>query len=138
MAIQFIGAKGEPGLLFPFVAHSIETGVMQDGKELAGGFALWGKTGEPGKVWSEKPDSGIFLGIAQLTTVRDEYEAGDIVNVIKKGRVWVKVSAEVTANQAAYVDDDGNISATATGTAIAGATFKTNATANGIAELEIA
>lgn len=138
MAVQFIDTKGEPGLLFPFVAHSIETGVLQDAKEQAGGFALWGKEGEVGKVYATKPGSGVFLGIAQLTTGRDEYAAGDIVNVVKKGRVWVKVSAEVQANQAAYVDDDGNFSAVTTGTAIAGATFKTNATANGIAELEIA
>lgn len=138
MALQLISTKGEPGLIFPFVPHSIETGVMQDDKALAGGFALWGKIGEPGKVYSSKPEGGVFLGIAQLTTINDEYFEGDMVNVVKKGRLWVKVSAEVQANQAAYVDDDGNFSASSTGTAIVGGFFKSNATANGIAELEIA
>lgn len=138
MAFLNINSKGEPGLIFPFVAHSIETGVMQDDQELAGGFALWGKDGEPGKVYSTKPSGGVFLGIAQLTTVNEEYKKGDIVNVVKKGRIWVKVSAEVLANKPAYVDDSGNFSAETSGTAIAGATFKTNAAADGIAELEIA
>ncbi len=138
MAFQAIGTNGEPGLIFPFVSHSIETGVMQDDKALAGGFALWGKIGEPGKVYSAKPEGGVFLGIAQLTTVNDEYHAGDLVNVVKKGRVWVKVSAEVQANNPAFVDNDGNFSASSTGTAIVGGSFKSNATANGIAELEIA
>lgn len=73
MAFQAIGKNGEPGLIFPFVSHSIETGVIQDGKSLAGGFALWGKKGETGKVWAEKPEGGVFLGIAQLTTINDEY-----------------------------------------------------------------
>ncbi len=114
MALQLINSKGEPGLLFPFVPHSIETGVMQD------------------------EEGGIFLGIAQLTTINDAYFEGDMVNVVKKGRIQVKVSAEVLANQAAYVDDEGNFSATETGTAIAGGVFKTNSAANGIAELEIA
>lgn len=138
MALQLINSKGEPGLLFPFVPHSIETGVMQDDKDLAGGFALWGKKGETGKVYASKPEGGIFLGIAQLTTINDAYFEGDMVNVVKKGRIQVKVSAEVLANQAAYVDDEGNFSATETGTAIEGGVFKTNSAANGIAELEIA
>ena len=41
---------GAPGLLFPFVLHSIETGILQDSKDSEGGLALWGKKGEPGKV----------------------------------------------------------------------------------------
>lgn len=246
MALQLINSNGEPGLLFPFVPHSIETGVMQDDKDLAGGFALWGKIGEPGKVYAAKPEAseavarvveveiagtvaegdkfsvsingtkyevtapatptaagiatalataidadanygatasgakvtitastagaaanadtfavdkssaagtiaktettagkaavagGFFIGIAQLTTINDAYFEGDLVNVVKKGRLWVKVSGEVLANQAAYVDDEGNFSADDSGTAIAGGVFKTNSAANGIAELEIA
>ena len=60
------------------------------------------------------------------------------MNVVKKGRIQVKVSGEVLANQAAYVDDEGNFSADDSGTAIAGGVFKSNSAANGIAELEIA
>lgn len=149
MAFQNIGTNGEPGLLFPFVAHSVETGVMQDDKDAAGGFVLWGKNGKPGQVWAARPQvpdtsgtkddpDGFFAGIAQLTTGRDGYVAGDFVNVVKKGRIWVKVSAEVLAGKAAYVDGNGNISASTSGTAISGATFKSNASANGLAELEIA
>ena len=109
---------GAPGLLFP----------------------LWGKKGEPGKVYAAKPESnGILLGIAQRTTVCDGYDVGDAVNVVKKGRVWVKVKGEVMAGQPAYVDNDSGLPTAATaGTAITGGYFKSNAKDGELAELEIA
>ena len=130
---------GAPGLLFPFVLHSIETGILQDSKDSEGGFALWGKNGEPGKVYAAKPTSdGILLGIAQRTTVCDGYDVGDAVNVVKKGRVWVKVKGEVMAGQPAYVDDGSGLPTATAGTAITGGYFKSNAQDGELAELEIA
>ena len=130
---------GAPGLLFPFVLHSIETGILQDSKDSEGGFALWGKKGEPGKVYAAKPASdGILLGIAQRTTVCDGYDEGDAVNVVKKGRVWVKVKGEVMAGQPAYVDDVSGLPTATAGTAITGGYFKYNAQNGELAELEIA
>lgn len=131
---------GVPGLLFPFVTHSIETGIIQADKAEKGGFGLWGKIGEPGKVYPAKPASeGVLLGIAQFTQCHYEYKAGDEVNVVKKGRVWVKVSGEVLANQPAYITPAGAITATASGNeALSGATFKSDASDGKLAELEIA
>ena len=130
---------GAPGLLFPFVLHSIETGILQDSKDSEGGFVLWGKKGEPGKVYAAKPESdGILLGIAQRTTVCDGYDEGDAVNVVKKGRVWVKVKGEVLAGQPAYVDDGSGLPTATAGTAITGGYFKSNAHDGELAELEIA
>lgn len=130
---------GAPGLLFPFVLHSIETGILQDSNDSDGGFALWGKKGEPGKVYAAKPESdGILLGIAQRTTVCDGYDEGDAVNVVKKGRVWVKVKGEVLAGQPAYVDDGSGLPTATAGTAITGGYFKSNAQDGELAELEIA
>ena len=69
---------GVPGLLFPFVTHSIETGIIQADKAEKGGFGLWGKIGEPGKVYPAKPASdSVLLGIAQFTQCHYEYKAGD-------------------------------------------------------------
>ena len=34
------GAIAAPGLAFPFVTHSIETGILQEDKDSEGGFAL--------------------------------------------------------------------------------------------------
>lgn len=130
---------GAPGLLFPFVLHSIETGILQDSKDSEGGFALWGKKGEAGKVYAAKPASdGILLGIAQRTTISGGYEEGDAVNVVKKGRLWVKVSGEVTAGATAYVDDTTGLPTATAGTAITGGVFKSNASGGELAELEIA
>jgi hypothetical protein len=243
--------KGLPGLLFPFVPHSIETGILQDNKDEMGGFPLYAVEGKPGKVWAAKPASadavarvvevtiggtvaqsdkfsvtiagtkyevtagsgddaadvasalatavaadanygasastgkvtitatvagaarnadqfvvattstagtiaktektagadavadGAFIGIASFTTADTMhlgYEAGDCVNVLKKGRLWVKVAGEVLAGQAAYINNStGKITASSSSaTAIAGGVFKSNASDGTIAELEIA
>jgi hypothetical protein len=243
--------KGLPGLLFPFVPHSIETGILQDNKDEMGGFPLYAVEGKPGKVWAAKPASadavarvvevtiggtvaqsdkfsvtiagtkyevtagsgddaadvasalatavaadanygasastgkvtitatvagaarnadqflvdktssagtiaktektagadavsgGTFIGIASFTTADTMhlgYEAGDCVNVLKKGRLWVKVAGEVLAGQAAYINNStGKITASSSSaTAIAGGVFKSNASDGTIAELEIA
>lgn len=243
--------KGLPGLLFPFVPHSIETGILQDNKDEMGGFPLYAVEGKPGKVWATKPSSadavarvvevtiggtvaqsdkfsvtiagtkyevtadsddaaadvagklatavaadanygatassgkvtvtastagaaanadvfvvaatstagtiaktektagadavsgGAFIGIASFTTADTMhlgYEKGDHVNVLKKGRLWVKVAGEVLAGQAAYINNStGKITASSSSaTAIAGGVFKSNASDGTIAELEIA
>lgn len=145
--------KGLPGLLFPFVPHSIETGILQDSKDEMGGFPLYAVEGKPGKVWATKPapseagadavPGGTFIGIASFTTADTMhlgYEAGDCVNVLKKGRLWVKVAGDVLAGQAAYINNStGKITASSSGaTAIAGGVFKSNASDGTIAELEIA
>lgn len=153
MAIEtadFNETKGLPGLIFPHVPHSIESGFLQDSKSAGGGFALFAKVGEPGKVWAEKPEAGegeeeaYFIGIAARTNFDGlgcaGYEAGDQVNVLKKGRLWVRVLGEVIAGQPAYVNDTNfAITATSSGaTAIAGGVFKSNAADGQLAELEIA
>ena len=229
------GAIAAPGLAFPFVTHSIETGILQEDKDSEGGFALWAKkgvAGEAGKVYVNQPagseavarvlelepvmttastgtvsvkvdgetvatanvtsestvaslltalasawDSesdysaeasetkltitaktagaeanadvfsteyseaaGVFIGIAQRTMFNDSYKAGMTVNVLKKGRIWVRVLGEVVSGDAAYVNNTNNaFTATSTdGTAIVGGTFKSDAADGGLAELEIA
>ena len=56
-AEEFDGMEGLPGLLFPFVPHSIESGILQDTKDEMGGFPVYSVTGKPGKVWATKPAS---------------------------------------------------------------------------------
>ena len=250
-AEEFNGQPGLPGLIYPFVPHSIETGVLQDDKDEMGGFPLYAVKGQPGKVFATKPASavavarvvevtvggtvaendkfsvsiagtkyevtadsddtasdvagklatavdananygasassgkvtvtastagaarnadqfivgkesaagtieknektagadavegGTFIGIAAYTTadcMNLGYGKGDTVNVLKKGRVFVKVSGEVLAGQAAYINNStGKITASSSSaTAIAGGVFKSNASDGTLAELEIA
>lgn len=250
-AEEFNGQPGLPGLIYPFVPHSIETGVLQDDKDEMGGFPVYSVVGNPGKVWATKPASaeavarvvevtvggtvaendkfsvsiagtkyevtadsddtasdvagklataidananygasassgkvtitastagaarnadqfivgkestsgtieknektagadavegGTFIGIAAYTTadcMNLGYGKGDTVNVLKKGRVFVKVSGEVLAGQAAYINNStGKITASSSSaTAIAGGVFKSNASDGTLAELEIA
>ena len=247
------GAIAAPGLAFPFVTHSIETGILQEDKDSEGGFALWAKKGVPGEdgkvyvnqpagseavarvlelepvmttastgtvsvkvdgetvatanvtsestvaslltalasAWDSESDysaeasetkltitaktagaeanadvfsaeysedcgfggdvnqvtagasaesAGVFIGIAQRTMFNDSYRAGMTVNVLKKGRIWVRVLGEVVSGDAAYVNDTNNaFTATSTGgTQIVGGTFKSDAADGGLAELEIA
>lgn len=86
---------------------------------------------------------GTFIGLASFTTAEAMhlgYEKGDHVNVLKKGRIWVKVSGEVLAGQTAYINNSsGKITAnSSSATAITGGVFKSNASDGTIAELEIA
>lgn len=88
-------------------------------------------------------EGGTFIGIAAYTTadcMNLGYGNGDTVNVLKKGRVFVKVSGEVLAGQAAYINNStGKITASSSSaTAIAGGVFKSNASDGTLAELEIA
>lgn len=246
-------AIAAPGLMFPFVAHSIETGIMQEDKDSEGGFVLWAKKGVPGqagKVYVNKPQgseavarvleyaptlttaavgtvtvkkgedtvatasttadstvatllsaiasawdadsgytatatetkltitagtagsaanadvftveasdgieisgsvtqktagadaesAGTFLGIAVRTLYNDSYPTGSRVNVLKKGRLCVRVLGEVLSGDDAYVNDTNNaITAASTGgTRIPGGTFKSDAADGQLAELEIA
>lgn len=250
-AEEFNGMEGLPGLLFPLVPHSIESGSLQDTKDEMGGFPVYSVQGQPGKVWATKPASadavarvvevtiggtvaqsdkfsvtiagtkyevtassgddagdvatalatavaaddnygatastgkvtitatvagaarnadqfvvdktstngtitknektagadavagGTFLGIASFTTadcMHLGYGQGDMVNVLKKGRVWVKVAGEVLAGQAAYINNSsGKITAnSSSATGITGGVFKSNAADGKLAQLEIA
>lgn len=83
---------------------------------------------------------GVFIGIAIRKNTCDSYAAGDVINVLRKGRIWVKALGEALSEQAAYVNDS-NFGITATsagGTAIAGGVFKSNAADGKLVQLEIA
>lgn len=130
---------GAPGLLFPLVQSSIESGVMAEAKDAEGGFPLYGKVGEPLKCYVAKPEDGFLKGFALRTLRNDKYDVGDTVNVIKKGRFYVQVLGQVQAGEAAYINNSNNgITATSSGaTAIPGGVFKSNANDGELAELEI-
>ena len=101
------------------------------------------KTSSAGTIAKNEKTAGTFLGIASFTTddcMHLGYGQGDQVNVLKKGRVWVKVSGEVLAGQAAYINNSsGKITASSSSaTAITGGVFKSNAADGRLAQLEIA
>ena len=86
------GAIAAPGLAFPFVTHSIETGILQEDKDSEGGFALWAKTGaagEAGKVYVNKP--------AGSEAVARVLELEPVMTTASTGTVSVKVDGETVA-----------------------------------------
>lgn len=134
---EFGKSVGAPGLLVPNNPSTINSGHLQDSKDAEGGFALWTKQGEGDKVYSTKPASGaIFKGIAQREVIHDEFVAGDMVSVIEKGQVWVKVSSDVQSGGKVYLDTNGGFVATA-GTEIEGAQYLTNASNGGLALVQL-
>ncbi|SHL42123.1 hypothetical protein SAMN05720470_10838 [Fibrobacter sp. UWOV1] len=84
--------KGLPGLLFPFVPHSIETGTLQDNKDEVGGFPLYAVQGQPGKVWAAKPASADAVARVVEVVIGGTVAEGDKYSVSINGTKY-----EVTA-----------------------------------------
>jgi hypothetical protein len=87
----------------------------------------------------------VFMGVAlanQMSHIDDvgTYATYDVVNVLKKGKVWMQVSKAFTATApvAAYATAAGLVSPTASGNYNIGAMIRTNqATVSGLAVVEI-
>lgn len=85
-------------------------------------------------------EGGIFVGIAIRKNTCDTYKAGDVVNVLRKGRIWVKALGECLSEETAYVNNsNGGITASSSSaTQIPGGVFKSNAADGKLVQLEIA
>lgn len=141
MAFDTTETIAAPGLVWPYIDPRVDTGVLQDDKDSEGGFALFALKGQPGKVWATKPASaGIFVGIAIRKNTCDSYKAGDVINILRKGRIWVKALGECLSEETAYVNNsNGGITASSSSaTQIPGGVFKSNAADGKLVQLEIA
>jgi hypothetical protein len=86
----------------------------------------------------------VFMGIAVASQISHDDDVGtyatyDVVNILKKGQIWVAVSAAVsTAPVAAYATAAGLFSTTASGNYNGGCMFRSKqATVSGLALLEV-
>jgi hypothetical protein len=101
----------------------------------------------PGTVGSVHPtyvSGDVFIGIAVASQISHDddvgtYAAYDVVNVLKRGEIWVQVSKAVsTAPVAAYATAAGLFSITASGNYNGGCMFRSQqATVSGLALLEV-
>ena len=95
-------------------------------------------------VFTHKQEQGIDQGAsmgAQYSTGA-EYRDTDTVNVLRRGRVWVEVTAEVEAGDDAYVDvttdgEEGKFTDEATDNLETGGVFRTGADVGELAVVEI-
>jgi hypothetical protein len=91
-----------------------------------------------------------FLGVARRTLNKEKlrsdtsvlYKATEMVNVVRKGRIWVYVSEAVVIGDTAYADANstnvGQFSKTASGNVVTGGKFiSAQPTPGGLAVLEI-
>lgn len=93
--------------------------------------------------------TGLVLGVSVYDSMRMSagYAAGDLVTILHKGVIWVLVEDAVTEGGAVYVRHTANGGATTIGgfrgttdtgaSLLAGATFRSSASAAGLAILEI-
>lgn len=111
--------KGLPGLLFPFVPHSIETGILQDTKDEMGGFPLYAVQGNPGKVWATKPASADAVARVVEVTVGGTVAENDKFSVTIAGTKYEvtadsdDAAADVAGKLATAVDANANYGASA-------------------------
>jgi hypothetical protein len=112
--------------------------------DITPGRPVYQTPGTPSTCKAAYSAGDVFLGVAiarQWSTKDDvgTYKQYDIVNVLKKGSVWVQVAAAVsTAPAKAYANAAGLYSPTASGNYNGGALFRTNqTTVSGLALIEI-
>lgn len=135
-ADEFGRSIAAPGLVFPDQPYTCETRVMAEEVDSEGGFPIFGKIGEDVKAYAQNPASnGYFLGIAQRIVTRDSYPAGVALSVVTAGRIWVKVAADVSSGNHAFITAEGKFGAA--GTELANATYKTSAKNGGYAVVEL-
>lgn len=126
-----------PGLIIPESRPMIASAVLADAKDSVGGFPVFAKVGEVDKVYPTKVSGAEFIGIVTRRSTNEEWAAKEMVNVLKKGSLWVKVKGEAQANQPAYINASLEFTATAEGGTAVGGKFLTNAIDGALAILEI-
>ena len=118
-ADEFNGQPGLPGLLFPFVPHSIETGLLQDDKDEMGGFPLYAVQGQPGKVWASKPASAEAVARVVEVTVGGTVAENDKYSVTIAGTKYEvtadsdDAASDVAGKLATAIDANANYGASA-------------------------
>lgn len=112
--------------------------------DITPGKPVYQTPGTPGSCKGTYVAGDVFIGVAINRQYSDNdsvgtYKQYDVVNVLKKGSIWVQVAAAVsTAPAAAYATSAGLFTATASGNYNVGAMFRTNqATVSGLAVVEI-
>jgi hypothetical protein len=108
------------------------------------GRPVYQTPGTVGSVHSTYSAGDVFMGIAVASQISHSGDVGtyaiyDVVNVLKKGMIWVAVSDAVAyAPVAAYATSAGLFSTTASGNYNGGCMFRTQqATVSGLAVLEV-
>ena len=118
-AEEFEGMEGLPGLLFPFVPHSIESGILQDSKDEMGGFPVYSVVGNPGKVWATKPASAEAVARVVEVTVGGTVARSDKFSVTIAGTKYEVTAgsgddaADIASALATAVSADANYGASA-------------------------
>lgn len=107
--------------------------------ELAGGLTLVGGADAPTTAGVDGKGATKFLGIAMGTAKEGnmKYAQGDMVNVLTKGTILVTASKAVQANTAAYIVDATGVWTDVSTNATAAGTFRTNAAAGELVEVEL-
>ena len=112
--------------------------------DITPGRPVYQTPGTPSSCKGTYEEGDVSIGVAINRQYSDNdsvgtYKQYDVVNVLKKGSIWVQVADAVsTAPAAAYATSAGLFSATASGNYNVGALFRTNqATVSGLAVVEI-
>ncbi len=130
------------GLIFGSNTCVINTGIIQEAVDAAGGFPVWGTKSTNDKCWAKKPASdGYFKGIVKdITFKQDGYEVGEPVSIVRQGQLWVQVSEDVNDGDEVYVDTATGAFLSAAGSSgekIPNAYYTSSASADGFAVVQL-
>lgn len=127
-----------PGMVIPNQPSNVESRCMMEDKDSEGGFPVFGKIGEDQAGYAVKPgEGGYFIGVAERMVVRDAYPKGTPVSVVTSGVIYVQVATDVKSGEEAGVNADGGWGVKGGDgiEAIAGAKYRTSASAGSLAQL---
>lgn len=122
-------------------------GTQADSKVIGDDEVLFGQGVEVVEHVAKPYSSGIFFGVALAKNYVDEiefnkdekvgkYRKTEMVPVLRKGSVWVKVDNDVKEGEQAKVTANGNFDVAASGDTVIGV-FQSTASKDGLAILQI-
>jgi hypothetical protein len=122
--------------------------VAEDASIVFADWVVAAGSGQAGVTHGAYTSNGVFQGVAghQHKDRRDDgtagYQAGDTVNVVRKDKLLVKVSAAVVKDEVAYLNvqvdgKEGYFTNVSSNNLATGGVFRTTAAQDANAELEI-
>lgn len=133
IGVAVVGAPAAPD-------WDADSRIVETAAGIGFGLAVGRGSGERGVVIGGAQFAGISMrDITQPATDADpdEYQQYNNIGVMTRGLIWVEPDVDVLAGELVHYDSTTGVLSNTGGTLIEGATFESNASANGLAKVRL-